>query len=188
MDHRRAAKPDAERLPDQVATRLLERASELDAAGRAGAAVTDLRAAAAEAGISAHAFDAALAELQAQDAAALPDARGDSGERARWRPMLLGGTVAVLLATVSLVVGRLAAPAAAPLVTEAILLRCLTGEQAAALVRPVLAPDGVVIVNARTPQVLTIRAPQPQLQQARAVLDKYEGSGGQGCPVPAPAP
>ena len=63
MHKRPLAEPDAEVLPEQVASRLLTRASELDAAQRAGSAVAELRAAATEAGISSAAFDAALSEL-----------------------------------------------------------------------------------------------------------------------------
>jgi len=51
-------------LPDAIASRLLARASELDAVRDDDLAVADLRAAAAEAGISGLAFDAALAELR----------------------------------------------------------------------------------------------------------------------------
>ncbi len=51
---------DPEVLSEPAAARLLARASELDELRRAGTSVADLRAAAAEAGISAPAFDAAL--------------------------------------------------------------------------------------------------------------------------------
>ena len=44
---------DVERLPDAAAARLIERSSELDVAHAGSSAVADLRAAAAEAGISA---------------------------------------------------------------------------------------------------------------------------------------
>jgi len=69
---RKRDESDAERLPEQVASRLLTRASELDAAQRAGSAVTELRAAATEAGISPAAFDAALSELH-EGKAQVPD-------------------------------------------------------------------------------------------------------------------
>jgi len=61
---RRERKPTSDVLPDAIASRLLARASELDALRNDDLAVTDLRAAAAEAGISGPAFDAALAELR----------------------------------------------------------------------------------------------------------------------------
>ena len=69
MPRRSPAYPDSGVLPEAAAERLLARASELDAARRRGAAVSDLRAAAEEAGISPQAFDAALAELNESDAA-----------------------------------------------------------------------------------------------------------------------
>ncbi|MGH7695028.1 MAG: hypothetical protein ACRENH_08605 [Gemmatimonadaceae bacterium] len=61
---RKREESDAELLPEHMASRLLTRASELDAARRAGAAVSELRAAATEAGISPAAFEAALSELR----------------------------------------------------------------------------------------------------------------------------
>jgi hypothetical protein len=79
VERRPAAPPDLQVLPDREAARLLARASELDAERRAGTPVTELRAAAAEAGISAPAFEAALAA---------PRAGGGTRSRAsswRWR-------------------------------------------------------------------------------------------------------
>lgn len=64
MPERRERKPTRDVLPDEIASRLLARASELDALRDDDLAVADLRAAAAEAGISAPAFDAALSELR----------------------------------------------------------------------------------------------------------------------------
>src|SRR5688572_4542995 len=67
--HRRLpTDPDTEVLPDALATRVLARASELDAAFATGT-VANLRSAAVEAGISSRAFDAALAEVRAADKA-----------------------------------------------------------------------------------------------------------------------
>lgn len=64
MTDRNDRPPISNVLPDAIASRLLARASELDALRNDDVAVADLRAAAAEAGISAPAFDAALAELR----------------------------------------------------------------------------------------------------------------------------
>jgi hypothetical protein len=61
---RHERKPTSDVLPEAIASRLLARASELDALRDDDLAVADLRAAAAEAGISGLAFDAALAELR----------------------------------------------------------------------------------------------------------------------------
>ena len=54
MDRR--TEREREILPDPVATRVLQRASELEALSRAGASVAELLAAALEAGISESAF------------------------------------------------------------------------------------------------------------------------------------
>lgn len=59
---------DATRLPEDAAHRLLARAVELDASRGSDITIAQLRDAAAEAGISVAAFDAALAELQLTDA------------------------------------------------------------------------------------------------------------------------
>ena len=64
MKDRHSPKPNPEVLSEPVRTRLLERATELDAAYRVGGTVAELRAAAIEAGILAPAFDAALAEMR----------------------------------------------------------------------------------------------------------------------------
>ena len=58
---------DAERLPEEAARRLLERASELEAARSAELSVAELRAAAREAGIMPSAFEQALAEYRGAD-------------------------------------------------------------------------------------------------------------------------
>ena len=73
MQDRRRVEPKLEVLSEPAAARLLARASELDATLAAGATLTDLRTAAAEAGISSGAFDAALAEMRAAEHAPAPD-------------------------------------------------------------------------------------------------------------------
>jgi hypothetical protein len=70
---------DGPRLPEDAAHRLLARAVELDAARAAEIPVARLREAAREAGISAAAFEAALAEAQAPPATAAA-ARGGRWE------------------------------------------------------------------------------------------------------------
>jgi hypothetical protein len=61
---------DADRLPEEAARRLLERASQLEAARSTELSVAELREAAREAGITPDAFEQALAELRARDSAA----------------------------------------------------------------------------------------------------------------------
>ena len=103
MSSRTPSDRDREVVPEQVATRLLERASEMDAARTSGSSVADLRAAAAEAGISAQSFDAALAELQREvtvGAAIAP-------KRSRHRLLAWVLAAVVLLPLGMLVVSRL---------------------------------------------------------------------------------
>ena len=89
---------DAERLPEEVARQLLARAGELEAAHGAELSVAELREAAREAGIAPGAFEQALAELRARDAAPIAGAAVSPGRRrslARFWPAAL--VVAALL-------------------------------------------------------------------------------------------
>ncbi|HEY0023326.1 MAG TPA: hypothetical protein VGB24_10465 [Longimicrobium sp.] len=167
---------------------LLARASELDAVRWGGSSVADLRASAAEAGISAEAFDAALAEFQRTPRAGGPA----SPRRSRWA--LGAGAVALLLAgmLVGSGTGRRGGGGVAPgvpTIEEAIVLRCLAPGDAAELVRPVLQDrSSRVLVNpAHAPRVITIRATPALLRQAKAVLAEHEGAGSGTCAVPPPA-
>ena len=92
--HRRVpVESDPEVRSQPVAERLLERASELDAALRGGTlAVSDLRSAATEAGISPEAFDAALAELRRAEEVPAPNVRGQPRAR-RWWSWAAGASV-----------------------------------------------------------------------------------------------
>ena len=60
---------DARRLPEDLAKQVLARAAELDASDRVSLSIPDLRSAAVEAGISQHALDQALSEVEAMQAA-----------------------------------------------------------------------------------------------------------------------
>lgn len=190
MQSRSPSEPDPEHLSEPAAARLLKRASELDAARRAGSAVADLRAAAAEAGISTPAFDAALAELHGKANAPVPAAK--TGRSRRTRTWALGTAIAVLVATGALVVSRLVLPAdaalmsSAPILEESILLRCLSPGEAGELVRPLLRERGnLVVVNpSQAPRILTIRATAAQLTNVKAALEKYEGGGSAACSLP----
>lgn len=57
------------RLPEDLAKQVLARAAELDASDRISLSIPDLRSAAVEAGISQHALDQALSEVEAMQAA-----------------------------------------------------------------------------------------------------------------------
>jgi hypothetical protein len=180
------AEPDTERLPEPAATQLLTRASELDAARAAVFSVADLRAAASEAGISACAFDAALAELQGTGQAHVPDVRGQPRRRSRLWAFAAAGVA--LIAAGALAVshrapaGEAAVPGA-PMVDEAIVLRCLSPGEAAELIRPLLRlrSNTVVYAPAHAPRVLTVRGTPAQLRHVKAVLEKYEGASSPAC-------
>jgi hypothetical protein len=185
VDNRLPPEPDAEVLSDPVAERLLARASELDAADGAGAPVADLRAAAAEAGISAGAFDAALAELHRAGQGRVSDVSG----RPRRRMWARAVGVAVLIAAGTFAIMRSRVPTSAtaaattPMVEEAIVLRCLSPGEAAELVRPLLRlrTNTVVYSPTHAPRVLTIRATPAQIQNVRSLLDRREGAGAPAC-------
>ena len=60
---------ETKRLPEDLARQVLARAAELDASDRVSLSIPDLRSAAVEAGISQHALDQALSEVEAMQAA-----------------------------------------------------------------------------------------------------------------------
>ena len=182
--------PEPEPLSEQVAERLLARASELDAVGSTAAKLADLRVAAMEAGISASAFDAALAELQAAQTQLPEAARNPPPRRSRLWTLTAAG--ATLIAAFALWVSLRAVPAgqaARPdagmgVGEETILLQCLSGAEAAQLLRPLLAesPGIKVYTSASAPRVLTVRAPHPtQLERVKSALEEFERPGSASC-------
>ena len=187
MRRRLPSESDPEVLSSPVAERVLTRASELDAALRGGTmAVSELRSAAVEAGISPEAFEAALAEVRdADDDAPAPNVAKQSSAH-RWRRAF--GIAATLIVVGSVGVARMVMPVAAgaPMIEKAYLLRCLSAGQAARLIRPVLdLPTNVV--TASPDGVLTIRATPAQVERVQAVLDSYEGAGAPACRRGGPA-
>jgi hypothetical protein len=173
-------KPDHTVLPEPLASRVLERASELDAAQRTGTRVADLRAAAAEAGISQSAFDAAVKELEREQATSLDDSR--KGPRRRYRIWALGAIAATITLVMwaafrAIPMGVAAVQAEAALVEQAVVLRCIPAAEATQLIRPVLnLPGNTIVVTKGAPRVLTIRATSEQLQQVKAILDQSESA------------
>jgi len=170
-------------LSEPVAARLLERASELDAARSAGLQVEELRAAATQAGISASAFDAALDELQrtGEPAVAVENERRPR-HRSRWT--LTVGFVAMGAAFLLYGIGRNVAPVEA-VVQRSFPLQCLSLAEAGALIRPILAENGVAYAPANAQRVLTVRATQAQIDKVRSVLDQQESAGSPACAVRA---
>lgn len=193
MNQHPASERERKVLSEQLATRVLTRASELDAALKAGATVAELRRAALEAGISAEAFEAALAELQ-DDAARVPDAnvrrvRGGRGGRGG-RSWFFAVVIGLVMTVGAYGIARRRTPdvLAVPMVEEAFVLRCLAPGQAAALVRPLmrLPQNTVTISPERAPGMITGRGTPDQMQQVRLLLDRYEEPAA--CPAAPPRP
>ena len=181
MNDRRPASHDL--LSDPAAKQLLARASELDAAG---SSVADLRAAATEAGISAQAFDAALAEMREAHLERTSEPVEAPRRRSRLRETVIYFVVVVVI---GLAIFRLfPSPVTTPTSETTILLRCLTTVQATNLLRPQLDPLTTITASPeRAPGVLTIVATQAELQKIRSLLDQYERPGSASCPA-APRP
>lgn len=185
--------PDHRPLSSADANRLLGRAAALDA--ERGATVAQLREAAREAGISSAGFDAALAEMEHRPAepptppvASRPASRGAR----RWpgaaglAVLLAAGTVAVVQNRPS---GGTAAASPTGTVEEAFLLRCLAPDDAAELVRPLLAAGrsaSATIAPDYALRALRIRATPARLAQVRALLTERDGAASPAC-LTAPA-
>ncbi len=171
--------PERDVLPSHVSDRLLARAAELDAALKGGTELAKLRAAAAEAGISSSAFDAALDEMRgAGQAPAVQSSR----RRPRIAALVLGVSALALAGAVTVSRG-VGAPTVA-MVEQAFLLRCLPPGEAAELMRPVLkrASNAVMFSPVHAPRVLTVRATPEQMGELRALLDRHDDAA---CQSPA---
>jgi len=180
---RHSPKPSPEVLSEPVRTRLLERATELDAAYRVGGTVAELRAAAIEAGISAPAFDAALAEMRDAEESRASVAQVPTRPRRPWRPFAAAIMALLALGSVGLARNRAPTSDGGAMIEESIRLRCLSSNQAADLARPFLRlPTNTVVYSPeRTPGELTIRATRDQIDNVRSVLDRNDGAGSPAC-------
>ena len=178
MDHRHSER-ERKILPDRVATRVLERASELEALRRAGASVADLRAAALEAGISESAFEEALGEIQRAESAAVPQVRRPTRSRVR---LAIAVSAFVLIVT-GLYVSRRVAPAPPAVVQETFTLKCMPANEAASMLRPIMLESGSIGFSMRIPTELTITGTPDQLRQARSILAEQDVPGSPACPV-----
>ena len=126
---------EREVLSEPVATRVLARAIELDQARASGTTVADLRAAADEVGVSAGAFDAALAEVNDRASVSPPAVQSKASRRFRISVLAAGIVVLVAIAFATVVVPRSrAAISTVPMAEEAIVLRCLSPDEAAELI------------------------------------------------------
>jgi hypothetical protein len=180
-------------LSEPTAARLLARASELDELRRAGSTVAELRAAAAEAGISAPAFDAALTELQQQAVQApAPDVIRKPRRLGRVFGLAMASMIALLFgARMLFPVPGSSAPAVG-ISEETILLNCLARGDAAELVKRHFRTNGSnVTIDIRTSGALIVRGTPQQVETARTVIEDFERENANSCaipPAPAPAP
>ena len=169
----RRMEPDAEVLPANVAERVLKRASELDAVHATGTAIAELRAAAAEAGISEHAFEAALGELQQGGRAP-----GPAPSTKRWLRLFIGlATVgAVVLAAAMFVIPARLAPRATPGMAEhTIQLNCAPADQVMERIRPLLTdPNNTMVRAGNTASSIIVRVTPEQLQKVQSVVDQLD--------------
>ena len=180
MDHRRSER-DRQILPDPVATRVLERASELEALRRAGASVADLRAAAVEAGISESAFEEALGEIERAESAGAPEVRRPTRKRLR----LAAAVAAFALLFTGYFVLRTVVPPESPAaaVEQTFTLRCIPANEAASMLRPMLVQSGRISFSMRIPTELKITGTPEQLRQAESILREQDVPGSAACPV-----
>ncbi len=141
-----------------------------------------------DAGLSPQQIDAMLAQMRsartgrADGLVTLPSLLG------RWRVV---GLLAFVVACAAMVLlqresNRVAVSAiSARTVEESVLLQCLTPEEAAEIVRPLLAHEwNAVVVNPESsPGRVRLRGRTFELSRAKAELAKFEGDGGADCPV-----
>jgi hypothetical protein len=76
-----------------------------------------------------------------------------------------------------------------PTVAEAFVLRCMTANEAAGLLLPVLGDlaNTQLKASAHTPRVLTVRTTPAQMRNVRAVLAEHDGTGSPATCAPRPA-
>lgn len=169
-------------LPEQVAARLLERASELDAAQAAHSVeLTALRAAADEAGISERAFNQALAELEAGSRTPAP---GGKLEKTRRRGSL--AVVAAAMVVGMLFVSRLVLPgpqrvsspaAAAPaMIDMSYTMPCTPSVEALNRMRTGLGRANLIRLRGES-RVLEVRATPAQHREIKAMLARLASDG-----------
>ncbi|MEX2179674.1 MAG: hypothetical protein WD801_13240 [Gemmatimonadaceae bacterium] len=172
----KSRKASLEVLSESDRERVLQRAVQIDE--MRGSPVADVRAAAAEAGISNEAFDQAIAELEREAVGPVKTAP------ARRRSLAIA--VGLVLALAGTWVMRRAVPVEVPAtpVEQSFVLRCLSPQQAADLVRPVLGQGGTVVSRGEASQVLVVRGTDAQVAQVRVLLDERDAAA---CPV-SPAP
>ena len=157
-------------LSEPAAAQLLARASELDAAFKGGTSVATLRAAAAEAGISSTAFEAALVEAQAKtQGQGIPVAAPRRRRRWSW----LAGASLLVLGMLTVIVQRSSTPGG--LIERWLPVRCLSAQDAMQAMRPYLDRSSRVLAPPSA-QVVLVRATPAQIAKIRSVLEEADRS------------
>lgn len=160
-------------LPADLAERLLARTAEIDSKQRIDAEIARLREASAEAGMLRSAFDAALAELRAEEEQ--PPAKATGRGRRRIQALV----VAALVSLVAVVAAKRVVPSPAPGVEHAFQLQCIPARVAATVLTHSIDDGGVqlTIPPEGAPHVLTVRtATKEQMDKVRAALDQMTRS------------
>ncbi len=183
--NRPPSRPDEEFVPEPLRERLLERASEIDARE---ARVSDLRAAATEAGISQRAFDAALEEMRLTR-----ELRAEKRKRTRGMRLLLmflGSAGLTILVGTYIIPRTIARPTysapSAPAATssfsyEEYSLGCLTSEQARSIASLYLTEPANTLSYSKATGRLGITATAEQHRKVKSTLESA-------CAVRSPEP
>lgn len=178
MDERTRNHETRDVIADSAAAQLLKRAVEIDAKRGMSVSITDLRAAAMEAGISTDAFEDALAELRARD----PRSVASPGRTRRLRQIGIAALTAMMLVAGYLVT-RLLSPARAPVATmeQIFSLQCIGGQEAAIQVRDAVGPEGTISITKGAPHILRVRTTPKQMQDVQSILGRIDGPESSAC-------
>lgn len=170
-------------LAELDAKRVLSRAIELEHARSAGSTVADLRAVAGEVGVSAGSFDAALAELDESKQTPAAAKR----KRPSWRvrlSVIFGAVIALFAFYVFMrVPAEQAMVSTVRNIEEAIMLRCLSPDEAGEMIRLALGPSirNVELRGRPGSRLLIVRATREQMQKVKALLDEQQAAGSTAC-------
>lgn len=151
--------------------------------------MADLRAAAAEAGISSQAFEAALAEYQAGASAPAHGTRPDFQRRtSRWALAAVAAAVIIFgltMIVIPIAVSRGSETRPVAMTQVVISLQCLSPTAAAELIRPILNLDENLVIASGQPNTrqLTVTANSQQWESISDPLAKEDGAGSNACGV-----
>ena len=177
-------------LAESDAKRVLSRAIELEHVRTAGSTVAELRAVAGEVGVSAGSFDAALAELDESKQAPVPVKQTRTPRRVRLS--VIGGALVALFAffVFMRIPAEQASVPAVPSIEEAIMLRCLSPDEAGEMIRLALGPSvrNVQLRGRPGSRLLIVRATPEQMQKVKSLLDEKQAAGSIACTAQGTSP